>query len=109
MDSPRIGRRTGTFRGPLPRPTPGTSDVSVRAALVCYRSTQTGPVTVEWTYWDSTGQARQAEAELTPCGPQCIGVHSVVRVDLLPEPRRRAGRDRPVTAGSSLGADEVKT
>jgi hypothetical protein len=80
-----------------------------RAALICYRSTRTGPITVEWTYWDSTGQARQAQAELTPCGPLCVGVHSVVRLDLEPEPRRRAGRDRPLSAGSSLRAGEVKT
>lgn len=64
--------------------------MSARAALVCHRSTQTGPITVEATYWDTTGQARQAEAELTPCGPLCIGVHSVVRVDVVPEPK--AGR-----------------
>lgn len=56
--------------------------MSVGAVLVCHRSTRTGPVTVEWTYWESTGQARQAEARLTPCGPLCIGVHSIVRVDL---------------------------
>ncbi|EFG74155.1 hypothetical protein HMPREF0591_5936 [Mycobacterium parascrofulaceum ATCC BAA-614] len=62
--------------------TPSASDVSVVAALVCHRSTETGPITVEATYWDTTGQARQAEAELTPCGPLCIGVHTVVRVDV---------------------------
>jgi hypothetical protein len=56
--------------------------VSAVAALVCHRSNLAGPITVECTYWDITGQARQAEAELTPCGPLCIGVHSVVRVDL---------------------------
>lgn len=60
-------------------PTVGRSRTR-RAALVCHSSTQTGPVT-EWTYWDSNGQARQAEAKLTPCGPLCIGVHTVVRVD----------------------------
>jgi hypothetical protein len=46
-------------------------------------------MSVEWTYWDSREQARQAEAELTPCGSQCIGVHSVVRLDGVPDPRRR--------------------
>ena len=34
------------------------------------------------TYWDNAGQARQAETELTPCGPLCVGVHSIVRVDI---------------------------
>ena len=66
--------------------------MSARVALVCHRSTQTGPITAEWTYWDTTGQARQAEAELTPCGRFCIGVHSVARLDLEPDRRRSAGR-----------------
>ncbi|OBF05347.1 hypothetical protein A5775_24350 [Mycobacterium sp. 852002-10029_SCH5224772] len=74
--------------------------MSVLAALICYRCTQTGPITVEWTYWESAGQARQAEAELTPCGPLCVGVHSVTRVDVVPEPR--AGRERQMTTGSGL-------
>lgn len=56
--------------------------MSARAALVCHRSIETGPITAEWTYWDTTGQARQAEAELTPCGPLCVEVHTVVRVDV---------------------------
>lgn len=64
--------------------------MSAVAVLVCHRCPPTGPITAEWTYWDSTGQARAAEAELTPCGPLCIGVHSVVRLDLEPQPR--AGR-----------------
>jgi hypothetical protein len=62
--------------------------VSVRGVLVCYRSIPTGLITAEWTYWDSREQARQAEAELAPCGPLCIGVHSVVRVGLSPTPSR---------------------
>lgn len=61
------------------------------AALVCHRSNGTGPTTVEWTYWDSARQARQAEAELTPCGPLCVDVHTVVRLDLQRDPRRRPG------------------
>lgn len=68
--------------------------MSARAALVCHRSTETGPITVEWTYWESTRQARQAEAELTPCGPLCIGVHSVVRLNRGPD-RKRANRRVP--------------
>jgi hypothetical protein len=63
------------------------------AVLVCHRSTQTGPVTVEFTYWDNTEQARQAELELGhPCGPLCIGIHSVVLVDIEPATWRSAGR-----------------
>jgi hypothetical protein len=45
-----------------------------RAALLCYRD---GPH-VEWTIWDNRELARQAEAELTPCDDQCLGIHSVV-------------------------------
>lgn len=76
--------------------------MSVCAALVCHRSTQTGPITAEWTYWDSSRQARQAEAELTPCGPLCVAVHTVVRLDREPDRRRRISPGRPVTAGSGL-------
>ncbi|CAA0136105.1 Uncharacterised protein [Mycolicibacterium vanbaalenii] len=65
------------------------------AALVCHRSTQTGPITAEWTYWDSREQARQAEVELVPCGPLCVGVHSVVRVALAPARRRASRMVRP--------------
>jgi hypothetical protein len=58
-----------------------------RAALLCYHDDGSA----EWTYWDSREQARQAEAELAPCGPRCIYVHSVVHIDRGPssEPRRR--------------------
>jgi hypothetical protein len=66
--------------------------VSAVAALVCHRSNQAGPITVEWTYWNSVRQARRAEAELTPCGPLCISVHSVVNVELLPTSSRRLRR-----------------
>lgn len=61
--------------------------MTVLGVLVCHRGTQDGPITAEWTYWDTAGQARQARAELTPCGPLCIGVHSVARLD--PRDRRR--------------------
>ena len=27
-----------------------------RVALICHRATRTGPITVEWTCWDSTGK-----------------------------------------------------
>lgn len=57
--------------------------------LVCHRSTETGPITVEATHWDTIGQAWQAEAELTPCGQFCIGVHTVVRLDREPNRKRR--------------------
>jgi hypothetical protein len=69
----------------------GKSRRPQHAALVCYREMPTGRIAAEWTYWDSREQARRAEAELTPCGPLCIAVHSVVRLDSPTEPRRRAG------------------
>lgn len=72
----------------------------MRVVLVCHRSSQIGPVAAEWTYWDSREQAHQAEAELTPCGPLCVGVHSVVSLDSLAEPRRRGRRHRNVTVGT---------
>ncbi|WP_460359037.1 hypothetical protein [Mycobacterium sp. ZZG] len=76
-------------------------------ALVCHRSTQTGPITVEATYWETTEQARQAEAELTPCGPFCIGVHSAVRLDRGPDRRRRPSLRTRTT--STTGADGAAT
>lgn len=76
--------------------------MSARAALVCHRSTETGPITVEATYWDTTGQAREAEAELTPCGPLCIGVHTIARLDIEAVLRRSR---RP----SSLGTRTTST
>lgn len=76
-----------------------------RVALVCHRRTLTGPVTVEATYWDSVEQARQAEAELSPCSPLCVGVHSVVRVDLEPDSTRGlSSRTRTTRTAGAVGA-----
>jgi hypothetical protein len=74
---------------------PASGGHACRGVLVCFHVPPCGNISAEWTYWDSRRQARQAAAELTPCGPLCIGVHSVVRVDVVPEPRRRAGLHRP--------------
>lgn len=52
-----------------------------RAALVCHRG-PSASYQAEWTYWDSIKQARQAESELTPCGPSCVGIHSAVSVEV---------------------------
>lgn len=66
------------------------------AALVCHGG-PSASYQAEWTYWDSIQQAREAEAELTPCGPSCIEVHSCVLVDVgaPPRPRRSAGLRSP--------------
>jgi hypothetical protein len=89
MCAMRRHRRSGNLGPPdevvvSPRRAAGqATSVSVVAALVCHRSNHVGPVTVEWTFWDSVGQTREAESELTPCGEWCIGVHSVVTFDLV--------------------------
>lgn len=72
----------------------------VRAVLVCYRGGESGGFTAEFTSWESVEEARVVEAELTPCSPLCIGVHSVVKLGGEQEPRRRAGRHRPLTRGT---------
>jgi hypothetical protein len=63
--------------------------VTARAALVCHRITETGSISAEFTYWADTDEAGQAEAELSPCGPLCVDIHTVVRLDTEAEPRRR--------------------
>lgn len=72
-----------------------------RAGLVCHPDPSVSG-SAEFTYWADVDEARQAEAELTPCGPQCIGVHTIARLDTGPEPRRRSGRSQPLTAESAL-------
>lgn len=68
------------------------------AVLVCHRGPSAG-YQAEWTYWDSTEQARESEANLTHpcCGPLCIGIHSVVSPGREPGRRRTAGRPQMPT------------
>ncbi|MGV0740331.1 hypothetical protein ABQF35_28630 [Mycobacterium syngnathidarum] len=54
-----------------------------RAALVCHRASESEPHNAEWTYWSTIDEARQAEEALTPCGPRCLRIHTVVRVDRI--------------------------
>lgn len=54
-------------------------DVAAGAALVCHRGPNAG-YQAEWTFLDSIEQVREAEAELTPCGPSCIKVQSALRI-----------------------------
>jgi hypothetical protein len=63
--------------------------MTVQGVLVCHRATESGPHNAEWTYWPTIEEARQAEEALTPCGPYCIGCHSVVSVDVGAPPRVR--------------------
>lgn len=62
-----------------------------RAALICYHESPLGAMGAEWTIWPSVELARQAEVELTPCGDDCIDVHSVVRLDRPASPAARRG------------------
>jgi len=55
--------------------------------LLCYRTRAT-PYgdrecigDVEQTIWDTTQEARQADAELSPCGPHCRRDHSLAYTD----------------------------
>ncbi|OBJ85545.1 hypothetical protein A9W97_19405 [Mycobacterium gordonae] len=69
-------------------------DANTRAALVCHRANENGPITIEATYWADIAEARQAETELAhPCSTQCAGIHTVVSVDVSPprprQPKRR--------------------
>lgn len=61
-----------------------------RFALICHDPEGRG---VQATYWDSREEARQAEAELTPCGPRCGGLHTIVDRD--PPPRHPAALGLP--------------
>lgn len=89
---------------------------SFHAVLVCHRDHPTRTLTAQWTYWDSVEEARQAEEELTPCGPHCIGVHTVVRVDVEAPPRvrrshglRTTNRPPSRTAGEAEAAADEAT
>ncbi len=79
---------------PTPTPAPGepTRDPPPsRAALVCFHDDSR--VSVELTFWRDVAEARQAELELTPCGPQCVGCHSIVTGQHPPAaPRNSAAR-----------------
>lgn len=66
-----------------------------RAVLVCHHSAESRPTpTSEFTYWTDAAEAREASVELAPCGPRCIGVHTVARVDATAPARSRPGRPR---------------
>jgi hypothetical protein len=49
-------------------------------ALICHPLPSHGEVEV--TYWPTAAEARQASTELAPCGPRCIGVHTVVNLGI---------------------------
>lgn len=62
------------------------------AVLVCYRG-RSAAYSAEWTFWADAAEAWLAEAELGhPCGPSCSSTHTVARLDVEREPRRRASR-----------------
>ncbi len=68
-------------------------DVTALAALVCHPDPSMSG-SAEFTFWADLREARHAEAELTPCGPHCIGSHTAVRLSAELEPRRRTTTPR---------------
>ncbi|OBC12612.1 hypothetical protein A5784_32810 [Mycobacterium sp. 852013-50091_SCH5140682] len=80
--------------------------MTVRGVLVCHRATASGPHNAEVTYWADIAEARQAQQELTPCGPRCIGIHTTISVDVTPPPAPNSGRfprRPPPTSTSTQG------
>lgn len=80
------------------------------AVLVCHPDPKASG-SAEWTVWADVAEARLAAIELAMpvCGPRCIGVHTVVRVDLEPNPRHWSSlRSRTTaTAEDDLSRTEV--
>ncbi len=63
-----------------------------RYALICHHDSGR----IEFTRWSTCQEAEAALAELVPCGPKCIGAHTVVNVDPPPtRPRHPAFSGRP--------------
>lgn len=62
--------------------------MSARAVLVCHPDPNVSGG-AEFTLWANLVEARDAAMELAMpvCGPRCFGVHTIVRVDLEPNPR----------------------
>lgn len=73
-------------------------DDAAHAVLVCHHDRPAHHPRAEWTYWHTVEQAREALAELTPCGRRCVGVHTVARINAteraLPRANRRGPRPR---------------
>ncbi|MFZ0715919.1 hypothetical protein [Mycobacterium sp.] len=66
--------------------------MNVRAVLVCHPEPQQSS-SAEFTFWADVAEARRAEAELGHrCGPLCVEIHTIARLGLEPDPRRRATR-----------------
>lgn len=62
--------------------------MTARAALVCHPDPSIAR-SAEWTYWADVEEARRAAAELTPCGDRCAGIHTVARLDVEVQPKRK--------------------
>ncbi len=77
-------------------PTDDQDQHAFRAVLVCHPDPSVSG-TAEWTFWADLAEAKQARAELTPCGPLCIGSHTAVRLGAELEPRRRTTTPRTRT------------
>lgn len=68
-----------------------------RFALICHHNGRVAWPGIEVTRWDTRAQAQLAADELTPCGPRCIGAHTVVDVDTAPAPRKPTERNHRIT------------
>jgi hypothetical protein len=81
----------------------GPSSRQSGAVLVCHPDPSVSS-SAEFMFWADVTEARQAQAEVChpTCGPACTGIHTIARLGAAREPRRRAGRARPVTAESAL-------
>jgi hypothetical protein len=64
---------------------------AARWALICHSDSGR----IEATYWDNRAQAIAARDTLAPCGPRCIGVHTIVNTD----PARGRGRHPVFSSG----------
>ena len=68
-----------------------------RFALICHHNVGKAGPGIEVTRWPTRGMAMAAADELTPCGPRCIGAHTVVDVDTAPAPRKPTERNHRIT------------
>jgi hypothetical protein len=75
-----------------PSASPSSCTPSARYALICYHDPDTGPASIEVTRWPTRQEAQQVSKECFPCGPRCIGVHTVVYVDQPPRDPHRTDK-----------------
>lgn len=65
-------------------------------ALICYHNPDISGRSIEVTRWGTRAEAEQASAELAPCSPKCVGVHTIVAVTAQPAQRHQYMRSSGV-------------